>query len=204
MSKDGKTDAFSLSGVRIGGYVDRIATAGQLCEGKRTLALYIAGVDSTFEDLAVLRTRHNLDLTSLDASVVTTEGTPDGPFEVVFLGNVIEHLSNPGLVLDELMRCMTDDGQLIVTCPNAFGGPNFARFLLGRYREGPDHVQSYTKYTLANLLVRHGFQLDQAWTGIDQPPRTTARRFGVILGGHVLRRFPNLGGTLILTARPKP
>jgi 2-polyprenyl-3-methyl-5-hydroxy-6-metoxy-1,4-benzoquinol methylase len=46
--------------------------------------------------------------------------TSPTPFSLIFAGDLIEHLSNPGLFLDSSYKNLTQDGRLIVTTPNAF------------------------------------------------------------------------------------
>ena len=43
---------------------------------------------------------------------------PDKTFDVIFLVEVIEHISDKELVINEISRVMKDNGQLIVTTPN--------------------------------------------------------------------------------------
>ena len=74
------------------------------------------------------------------------------------MGDVLEHLSNPGLALDSIAPFLHHGGELVITCPNAYGGPNWLRFLVGRYCESPTHVTAHSKLTLANLLDRHGYR----------------------------------------------
>ena len=117
------------------------------------------------------------------------------------LGDIIEHVDNAGVALDAAASMLEPGGTVVVTCPNAFGLPNFIRFLLGRFHEGDDHVASYNKWTLAHLLQRHGFAIDSVWTALDRPPRTRLKASVYKLLAGLLRAAPELGGTLVMTAR---
>jgi len=41
-------------------------------------------------------------------------------FNVIVAGEIIEHLENPGLFLDNIKNFLNDDGILIITTPNIF------------------------------------------------------------------------------------
>lgn len=79
-------------------------------------------------------------------------------FDVIIAGEMIEHLSNPGLFLRGIKRFMNKDSKLIITTINAYSGMRF--FIYGlRGRGGanepvhPDHVAYYSYKTL-NLVVQ--------------------------------------------------
>lgn len=166
------------------------------------VASYLVGVDKSTEELGALRATHpKLVLYAADIEEPGAALDGEGLFEVAVAGDVIEHLSNPGRALDWIRRVLEPQGSLVVTCPNAFGAPNYIRFLSGRFREGADHVQSYNKHTLANLVRRHGFSPISVWTALDRAPRSPRRRAAYRLAAPILKLFPELGGTLVLLAR---
>jgi hypothetical protein len=76
---------------------------------------------------------------------------------VIIAGEMIEHLSNPGLFLRGIKRFMNDDTSLIITTINAYSGMRFFIYSL-RGKGGanepvhPDHVAYYSYKTL-NLVV---------------------------------------------------
>lgn len=160
------------------------------------------GIDYAGEVVARLRRRYpHLDLRACDVETVDAALAAEPPFDVVILGDLVEHLSNPGRALDGVHRVLAPGGTLLVTTPNAFGLPNLVRFASGRYREGADHVASYSKFTLSNLLARHGFRVERVLTAVDRPPRTRRRRLLHRAAAPVLRLLPEVGGTLIVVAR---
>ena len=124
-----------------------------------------------------------------------------GPFDVVVAGDIIEHLSNPGMMLDGVRALCTAESSLIITTPNAFGLPNYGRFLLVYRRERTrPHIQqrhiveSTETPWIQNRKCGHLLQ-----------PLSVARR-GLLfrLGRFVLERVPRLGGTLLLRAMHLP
>jgi len=116
------------------------------------------GVDADQEGLNALAAQgvNNLvraDLEHLDAAPI------DRTFDVIVAGEVIEHLSNPGVFLEGVKRFMRADSVLVITTVNAYCG---FRFLTYGLRGGhganepvhPDHVAYYSYSTLGHLLSR--------------------------------------------------
>lgn len=80
-------------------------------------------------------------------------------FDVILAGEMIEHLSNPGLFLRGIKRFMRPDSTLVITTVNAYCG--FRLLVYGlRGRGGrlepvhPDHVAYYSYSTIHHLLSR--------------------------------------------------
>ena len=87
-------------------------------------------------------------------------------FDVIVAGEMIEHLSNPGLFLNGIKRFMTPSTKLIVTTINAYGALRLAQYFLhgrGGFNEPvhPDHVAYYSYRTLSLILERHGFAIPE-------------------------------------------
>lgn len=91
------------------------------------------------------------DLENLDAVEL------DKTFDVIIAGEMIEHLSNPGLFLRGIKRFMNEETKLVITTINAYSGLRFFVYSL-RGRGGaaepvhPDHVAYYSYKTL-NLVI---------------------------------------------------
>lgn len=115
-------------------------------------------------------------------------------FDLVVIPDVIEHLSNPGLMLDGLKRF---DAPILITTPSAFGLLNMLRFVVARFHEDPNHVMTFNPANLINLLRRHGYETIEFKTCHQQ----AARRQRLFNFGRVLfQMFPKLGGTLLMVA----
>src|SRR5207247_4711498 len=80
-------------------------------------------------------------------------------FDVVWAGEVIEHLSNAGAFLDSARNHLRDGGLLVLTTPNAFAISNFVYRVGGRPRFNKGHTCWYDEMTLSQLLGRHGFAI---------------------------------------------
>ena len=105
---------------------------------------------------------------------------PDGQFDLVIAGEVIEHLTyDPMHLLLESRRVLAEEGYMILTTPNAGSITSVAKTLDGRdnpqifslYRrpnpnEEPEmgHVREYTTYELGELVKAAGFEVVQLFT----------------------------------------
>ena len=78
------------------------------------------------------------------------------------LGDVIEHLPDPGAAIDRIHGLLRPRGVLYLTLPDA--GSRVARVLGARWWSVlPTHVQYFNRRSIARLLDRHGFTIE--WLG---------------------------------------
>lgn len=79
------------------------------------------------------------------------------PFDLIFAGDLIEHLSNPGLFLDSCRRALKSGGRLVITTPNAF---NFFTLIEKITHEEPnvnkDHTLYFNPRVMAVLFEKNG------------------------------------------------
>lgn len=88
----------------------------------------------------------------------------DKTFDVIIAGEMIEHLSNPGLFLQGIKRFMNEETDLIITTINAYCAIRFLIYgLRGKGGENepvhPDHVGYYSYKTLKLTLERQNLKL---------------------------------------------
>jgi predicted TPR repeat methyltransferase len=131
------------------------------------VAAELWGVDADADGLEALANRGVSRLIQADVEHLERAELP-GPFEVIVAGEIIEHLSNPGLFLDGVARCMNAESRLLLTSINAYCGMRAVQYAL-RGRGGraepvhPDHVAYYSYATIRHLLDHHGFRVDGFW-----------------------------------------
>jgi 2-polyprenyl-3-methyl-5-hydroxy-6-metoxy-1,4-benzoquinol methylase len=121
-------------------------------------------------------------------------------FDVVVAGDLLEHLTRPGAMLDGVKRLLTPRGRFIVSTINAFGLHFQLRRWSGRYVEHFEHVCFYSPETLAHLFERHGYRVVEMYGAFTEPPHTWKQKIKFILGAPLLRFAPVLAGTLIVVA----
>ena len=81
-----------------------------------------------------------------------------GGYDAIVMGDVIEHLPEPGAALDHLRTLLAPGGVLALALPDA--GSRVARALRSRWWSViPTHVQYFTRSSLRMLLERHGFRV---------------------------------------------
>jgi 2-polyprenyl-6-hydroxyphenyl methylase / 3-demethylubiquinone-9 3-methyltransferase len=160
-----------------GGFAAQLARAGA----------EVVAVDVAEEPLRRARERHP----QLDLRLIEEAGWPfpDASFDVVWAGEVIEHVADTAAWLSELRRTLRPCGRLLLSTP--------AHGLLTRLRLAVserafaehfdplgDHLHFYTRGALAGLLADFGFEHVRV-TAASGPPG--ARR--VLLASAVRSRF---------------
>lgn len=99
-------------------------------------------------------------------------------FDVIIAGEMIEHLSNPGLFLQGIRRFMNEESVLIITTINAYCALRFLQYgLRGKGGQNepvhPDHVSYYSYKTLKLTLERNKLNLKDFYfydIGIEHRP----------------------------------
>jgi len=165
------------------------------------IAREVLGIDVDARAVELLRAQLGVSGIVVGDAQHLEELGPAKQFEVILCGDLLEHLSCPGLVLDGVRRFMGPASALIVSVPNSFGLLANLRFTFGRFREGAQHVVAFSKFNLVTLLQRHGFQVIELYSAYDRPPASLKQRLLFALGVPFFRLFPERGGTLMCVAR---
>ena len=86
----------------------------------------------------------------------------EGIFDVIIAGDIIEHLSNPGLFLACATRALKSNGILIVTTPNCFNMWNMVGKIM-RYEPtvNSDHTCYFNEKTITKLYMKNNWQIDE-------------------------------------------
>jgi 2-polyprenyl-3-methyl-5-hydroxy-6-metoxy-1,4-benzoquinol methylase len=180
----------SLSGIRVlecgiakGGLADILNREGAKCFGVDINPRVLAGVTIARADL--------------------NEGIPDfkTEFDVIFAGEVMEHLFDDEKFIASTRELLRPGGILMLTVPNLAFSMNRLRVLLGMmplFAYAPYHYHFYTKCVLVELLERHGFKTT-GFTSSHVLFSSRRNRVGAIFEvlGDV---FPSWGAHLIVRA----
>ncbi len=96
---------------------------------------------------------HCCDLDIVDASSVVS-----GPFDVIVLADVLEHVRDPDRVLADLLGVLAPDGRVVLSIPNVAHVDVRLMLLLGEWRYQPlgllddSHLRWFTRRSIAELL----------------------------------------------------
>jgi SAM-dependent methyltransferase len=111
------------------------------------------GIEPSAFASAYARDRLGLDVRTDD---LMTAPLPAGAFGAVVMGDVIEHLPDPGAALARIATLLEPGGVVALMLPDA--GSRLARVMGARWWSViPTHVQYFTRASLRRLLEREGF-----------------------------------------------
>lgn len=139
--------------VRPGRLLDLGCWVGFLLSQAQRRGWSATGVEPSGFAAAFARERLGLDVRS--GGLLEVELEPG--FDAAVMGDVIEHLPDPGAALDRVAGLLASGGVLALALPDA--GSRLAR-LMGRrwWSVIPTHVQYFTRDSLRTLLERHGYE----------------------------------------------
>lgn len=177
-------------GISKGGVSDRLSKEGAHCHG----------VDVNSRELKEVKTiQADLNM-----------GIPDFglKFDVIFAGEIIEHLYDDSKFIRECYSKLKPDGILIVTVPNLVSFFNRMLMLFGAmpltaYAAASFHYHVYNRSKLKELIRKEGFEILKATSSyLPLNPLSKIPGIGKIFGflGDI---FPSLGNQLIAFARKK-
>ena len=162
-------------------------------------AHFLMGVDSDKGGVIAMK-NEGYNVTQADAERLNLGRR----FDTVVAGEILEHLSNPGLFLESVKGHLNDGGTLIITTPNAFGITNFFRILRkNSIKVHGGHTCWYDPVTLAQLLGRHFFKVEEMF--FSNKRKWYKRRYFFKLKYQIPKFFtmvrPYFSGTIIAVAR---
>lgn len=150
---------------------------GFLLDEARRRGWETVGVEPSAFASAFARERLGLDVRGGELFTTDFEGAT---FDAVVLGDVLEHLRDPGLALDHIASLMAASGVLYLALPDA--GSRVARVMGARWWSiVPTHVHYFTRASLRTLLARHGWELLEVTTA---PKAFTVRYYLARVGGY--------------------
>ncbi|MBM4031946.1 MAG: class I SAM-dependent methyltransferase [Planctomycetes bacterium] len=147
-----------VGSVRTGDWHALVNSGRWLHQRIRSAASEAIGID--IERSAVNELRERMGMTDIlwgDAQELAALDC--GSFDLVVAGEIIEHLPNPGRMLESAHAVLREDGHVIVTAPNAFCARKALGVLLGLESVHEDHVAYYSHRALQRLAAMYGYRV---------------------------------------------
>ena len=117
----------------------------------------VLGIDILKNDVDILK-KEGYNMIVADAETFELQRE----FDIIFAGELIEHLSNPGLFLQQSKKHMNKNSLLILTTPNTFYSPRLFG-CIGKLTDDPlvneEHTNWFSPTTIKTLLEREGFDV---------------------------------------------
>lgn len=116
----------------------------------------VVGADVTEDEVAKMRDE-GYDVVVADAERLDELPT-DRKFDVVVAGELIEHLSNPGLFLDGAHHVTSPSGRLVLSTPNPHAIVFTKKAIFDR-QNNDEHTCWFDEQFIEELASRHGWKL---------------------------------------------
>lgn len=131
-----------------------------LHEKINAVASRLVGIDYLENDTNKIRQKYDYEVYCCDVTQLDKLGLAE-EFDVIICGELIEHLENPGLMLDTLKSYMRKDTLFIITTPNPWSKARLNLIKKGILEDtwlNKEHTCWYSFETLKQLLERKGFK----------------------------------------------
>ncbi len=179
-----------------GSFLEIGCAGGAFLHAARQAGYRVTGVEFSDAAAQLARERFHLDVFTGD---VRDAQFSSNTFDVVFMGDVLEHLTEPVATCSEVYRVLAPGGIFVIECPmqtnTLFSRLGFAVYALLRKRAivnlPPYHVFEYRRSSMTSLLKRCGFTIVCAREGIIPPHKIALRGTGVQNLGKKLFQYPN-------------
>lgn len=167
----------------------------------------IVGVEAVPSQAAKARQGHGYDEVLVGYFPEAMAGSTDS-FDVVFFNDVLEHVLDPGRLLEEVHSHLSPTGVVVASIPSIQYAPVLRALLAGRWDYADSgtldrtHVRFFTRATMIELFEQRGFVVERceginSATVLDWQKRTLRRRLW-------LRVFPDSEWVqFVVVARPR-
>ncbi len=156
------------AGATRGTFLDVGCSNGSLIHAMRQLGWTVTGIDINAAAIEIAQRN------GLEARVASLHAADfaDDCFNVVYLGDVIEHVPSPREMCREIHRILRPGGILVMRTPNAtcgFAGLTLAAARTGlvswAHSEAPYHLHEFTPLALRKLIESAG--LEMLWSSCE-------------------------------------
>ena len=179
-----------------GKFLEVGCAGGALLNAARQEGYEVYGVEFSDEAASFARQRFSLNVFTGD---VHSAKFNSEMFDIVYLGDVLEHLANPRETLAELRRIIVDGGLLVLECPTQtntlFSRAGFFMYgVLGKkatVQLPPYHLFEYRPKSMTELLRLCGFSILRKKEGMISPGEISLRGTALQKIGKTIFQYPN-------------
>jgi SAM-dependent methyltransferase len=176
---------------------------GAFLNAARKLGFQVQGVELSEDACRIAEETFGLQVF---AGELVDARFPDGSFDVVYMGDVIEHLPDPIATLREVNRILDQKGMLVMALPSQTNSlySRIGFFVYGILGESatvalpPYHLFEYRPRSLRFVLRLCGFEISRLDQGIIPPNQINLRGPAVQRLGKKVLQYPNFVLTRIL------
>lgn len=179
-----------------GKFLEIGCAGGAFLNAARKAGYDVQGIEFSHDAAALAREKYGLNVITGDVLDGMFRGDT---FDVVFMGDVLEHLPDPLATCREIHRIMAPDGVLVIECPmqtnTLFSRIGFAAYgLLGwkaTVNMPPYHLFEFRSPSMRALLGRAGFEIAATREGILPPGEIALRGTGLQNLAKKIFQYPN-------------
>lgn len=135
--------------------------SGRFLAKMKALGWEVQGVEPDEMAVRFARERFGLDVKQGTLEAI---GFPEGRFDAVTLGHVIEHVRDPAALVRECRRVTKTGGMLVITTPNAESLAHRVFRAKWRGLEPPRHLYVFSPRALRQLVEKEGWHVKSVWT----------------------------------------
>lgn len=166
------------------GHALAVGSRGWLHGRLREQFTTVVGIDISRENIESLRTQgfSNLHVQSAESFQL------DKQFDTIVAGELIEHLANPGLFLQQARAHLKPKGRLVLTTPHPFSllDITYALLKFPRTCQNLQHACWFCPQTMKELAARNHLRIEHFELIDDYTPDNPSRRYRTFI---VLRRW---------------
>ena len=120
---------------------------------------FCAGIDIDAASVDYVRKLGFPDVYCADVTQGLPRPLAQGQFDVVVVGEVVEHVDAPVSFLRGIREAISSPHMVVVSVPNAFFLENFENAICGIERINTDHRFWFTPYTIGKVLSQAGYSV---------------------------------------------
>jgi SAM-dependent methyltransferase len=157
------------------------ASGHSLAYFKQQGSEFVAGVEIFPEVAEIARARTDIDDVIVGNIEEIELNYPEGYFDMIVASHVLEHVTDPWVVLEKIIKYLKPGGQLIGSLPNVrYVGVTLPLLFMGswKYKDAGildiTHYRFFTLSTVRDLLLSVGLEIDSITPEVDGGKATIA------------------------------